>query len=346
MKYLKLGNTDLEVSTICLGTMTFGQQNTELEGHHQMDYAVERGINFFDTAEMYSVPSNPATQGSTERIIGSWFKKTGKRKEIILGSKVTGPSPSFKYISDDLGFSKPRIMDALEGSFKRLQTDYLDLYQLHWPERKSNFFSTLGYVQHEGDKWQDNFDEVIETLNNLIKDGKIRHWGLSNETAWGTMRTCSVSDRLGFPRPVSIQNPYNLLNRSFEVGLAEVCIREKVSMLVYSPMAFGLLSGKFHKKMDKPQDRLNQFKQMSRYNNDLSFEATKSYLKIAEDAGLSLAQMSLSFVNDRPFVTSNIIGSTNMEQLKENIDSIDLSLSSDILNEIERVHKEISNPAP
>ena len=346
MKYRKLGNTDIDVSVICLGTMTWGEQNTEAEGHEQMDYALTQGINFFDTAELYSVPGNPDTQGSTERIIGTWLEKTGNRDKIILGSKVTGPSPGLKYISPNLGFSRPRILEALEGSLKRLKTDYLDLYQMHWPERKTNFFSTLGYVHKHDDPWEDNFEEAINTMDDLVKEGKIRHWGLSNETAWGVMRTCSVSDVHQIPRPVSIQNPYNLLNRGFEVGLAEMCIREKISHLVYSPMGFGLLSGKYHKKTDKPDDRINKYKQMARYNTPQSYEAAGKYLQIAEEAGLSLAQMSLAFVNDRPFVTSNIIGATTMNQLKENIDSINVNLTDDVLAAIEVVHKEISNPAP
>lgn len=345
MRYRKLGTTDIDVSVICLGTMTFGQQNTESEGHEQIDYALSKGINFIDTAEMYSVPGRPETQGSTERIIGTWLQKTGKRRDIILATKVTGPSPAFKHISDNLGFSKARIYDAIEGSFKRLQTDYIDLYQLHWPERKTNFFGQLGYVNHD-DQWQDNFEETIDTLDQLIKEGKIRHWGLSNESAWGVMRSCSIADKNDQKRPLSIQNPYNLLNRSYEVGLSEISFREKISLLAYSPMGFGLLSGKFHKGLDTPNDRINQFKNLVRYNGAKSHEATAKYMQIADDAGITPAQMALSFVNDRPFVTSNIIGATNMSQLKENISSIDIILSTDVLAAIDRIHAEISNPAP
>ena len=345
MRYRKLGNTDIDVSVICLGTMTFGQQNTEGEGHEQIEYALGQGINFMDTAEMYSVPGRPETQGSTERIIGSWLKKSGKRKEIILASKVTGPSPAFKHISDNLGFSRTRLREAIEGSFQRLQTDYIDVYQLHWPERKTNFFGQLGYVQFD-DQWKDNFEETIDALNEMIKEGKIRHWGLSNENAWGVMRTCGIADMKNLERPISIQNPYNLLNRSYEVGLSEISLREKISLLVYSPMGFGLLSGKFHKGLDTPNDRINQFKNLARYNGVKSHEATAKYIQIAEDAGLTPAQMALAFVNDRPFVTCNIIGATNMTQLKENIASIDITLPSDVLTEIDKVHAEISNPAP
>lgn len=346
MEYKKLGTSDIDVSAICLGTMTWGEQNTEAEGHEQMDYAITQGINFFDTAEMYSVPGRAETQGSTERIIGTWLKKTGKRKDIILATKVTGPSVPMRHISDNLGFSRSRILEAIEGSFKRLQTDYVDLYQMHWPERKTNYFGQLGYNHQADDAWQDNFEEAIGTMNDLVKEGKIRHWGLSNETSWGIMRTCAVSDMKGYPRPLSIQNPYNLLNRSYEVGLAEMSIRENISLLVYSPMGFGLLSGKFHKKLDTPNDRINKFKQLARYNSPQSYEATARYIAIAESAGLTPAQMALAFVNSRTFVTSNIIGATSMVQLKENIDSIHVKLSSDVLAAIDVVHKEISNPAP
>jgi aryl-alcohol dehydrogenase-like predicted oxidoreductase len=325
--------------------MTFGQQNTEAEGHEQIDYAISKGINFIDTAEMYSVPGRPETQGSTERIIGTWLKKSGKRNDIILATKVTGPSPAFRHISDHLGFSKKRILEAVEGSFKRLQTDFIDVYQLHWPERKTNFFGQLGYIHHD-DQWQDNFEETVEILDMLIKEGKIRHWGLSNESAWGIMRTCSIADRKNQPRPLSIQNPYNLLNRSYEVGLSEISIRENISLLAYSPMAFGLLSGKFHKGIDTPNDRINQFKNLARYNGAKSHEATALYMQIADEAGISAAQMALSFVNDRPFVTSNIIGATTMDQLIENISSIDIILTPDIIAAIDSVHAEISNPAP
>jgi aryl-alcohol dehydrogenase-like predicted oxidoreductase len=328
-----------------LGTMTFGQQNTESEGHEQLEYATNNGINFIDTAEMYSVPGRPETQGATERIIGTWLQKSGKREEIVLATKATGPSPAFKHISENLGFSKSRLIEALEGSLIRLKTDYIDVYQLHWPERKTNFFGQLGYVQHDS-QWQDNFDETLETLQAMVTTGKIRHWGLSNETAWGVMRTCGLADLNGLNRPLTIQNPYNLLNRSFEVGLAEIAIRENIGLLAYSPLGFGLLSGKFHKHIDTPNDRINQFKNLARYNGAKSHEATAKYIQIAEEAGISPAQMALAFVNNRPFVNSTIIGATNMSQLKENISSAAIVLSPDILSAIDKVHMEISNPAP
>ncbi len=346
MKYTTLGNTEIKVSKICLGTMTFGNQNTEAEGHEQMDYALANGVNFFDTAELYAVPSTAEVQGKTEKIIGTWFKKSGKRKEVFLATKITGPSPNLSFIRPELNFSKEQIHTALEGSFKRLQTDYVDLYQLHWPERRANFFGKLGYKHSESDPWEDNFAEVIDTLDDLVKEGKIRTYGISNETPWGVMRHLQEGKRNRNIRPQSIQNPYSLLNRSFEVGLAEMAIREKVGLLAYSPMAFGLLSGKYHKKIDKPSDRLNTFKVMSRYSSDNCYKATEEYLKIAENNGLSLAEMSLAFVTDQPFVTSNIIGATSIDQLKENIGSAAITLSSEILAEIDKVHGVISNPAP
>ena len=347
MELRKLGRTDLEVTKICLGTMTWGRQNTEAEGHEQMDYAVEQGINFFDTAEMYAVPASKESSGKTEEIIGTWFKKTKKRSEIVLASKITGFSHGLTFIRNhQLDFSKEQIHAALEGSLTRLGTDYLDLYQLHWPQRKTNFFGQLGYVHNPNDPWEDDFLSVIETLNDLVKEGKIRHWGLSNETAWGMMQAIRVAEKHDLPVPVSTQNPYNLLNRSYEVGLAECSLREKCSLLAYSPMGFGLLSGKYHKELDTPKDRINLFPQLPRYNSTQSWEATDKYLQIAEKHDLTLAQMSLAFVSQQPFVTSNIIGATSMVQLKENIGSAAIHLSAEILKEIDGVHKEISNPAP
>jgi len=345
MRYRKLGATDLEVSVICLGTMTFGQQNTEAEGHAQLEYALDQGINFIDTAEMYSVPGRKETQGATEKIIGTWLASGSRRAEIILATKATGPSPNFSYISPELGFSKKRLQEALHHSLQRLQTDYIDVYQLHWPERKTNCFGVLGYTTHDV-QWQDNFEEAQQTLDDFVREGKIRYWGLSNETPWGVMRTCAEANKTGTARPLTIQNPYNLLNRSFEVGLAEMVLRENISLLAYSPLGFGRLSGKFLEGTDTPADRINQFKNLARYNGANSLEATQRYAAIAAEAGLSFAQMSLAFVNDRPFTTSTIIGATTMEQLAENIGSIHVTLSSDTLEAIDRVHAEISNPAP
>ncbi|GLR15585.1 aldo/keto reductase [Portibacter lacus] len=346
MKYSKLGNSDIKVSKICLGTMTFGRQNTEAEGHAQLDYALDHEVNFIDTAELYAVPSEQPYQGKTEEIIGTWLKKSGRRKDIILGTKITGPSKPLSFIRPKLNFSKEQIHLALDKSMKRLQTDYVDLYQLHWPERKTNFFGKRGYVHHENDEWQDNFGEILNTMDDLVKEGRIRHWGISNETPWGMMHHLEKSAVTGKSRIVSIQNPYSLLNRLFEVGLAEMAIREKVGLLAYSPMAFGLLSGKYHNGNDRPEDRINKFEAMSRYSNDRAHEATRRYMKIAEEAGISVAQLALAFVNQQAFVTANIIGATNMEQLKENIDSIHVTLSDETLAKINEVHEEIPNPAP
>lgn len=346
MKYSILGNTDLKVSKICLGTMTFGEQNSEAEGHTQMDYALDKGVNFIDTAELYAVPGRKETQGSTERIIGTWIKARKNRDQFILGTKVTGPSAGLKYIRNPLKFNREQINMAIEGSLKRLQTDYVDLYQLHWPERKANFFGKRDYPADPNDTWEDNFLSVMEVLNDLVKEGKIRHWGISNETAWGAMHYLNLADKHNLPRPVSIQNPYSLLNRLYEVGLSEVSLREQCGLLAYSPMAFGLLSGKYHKGIDDDGARLNVFKQMSRYNSDTSYKATEKYLKVAEKYELSLAQLSLAFINTRPFTTSNIIGATTMEQLRENIASIDVEITDEMLKDINAIHAEIPNPAP
>ena len=345
MEYRQLGKTDIKVSAICLGTMTYGEQNTESEAHEQMSFALDQGVNFFDTAELYAIPSRKETQGLTEKYVGTWFKSSGNRDKVILATKVTGPSPNLRYISDNLGFSKERIKEAIDLSLQRLQTDYIDLYQLHWPERKTNYFGVRGYTSHD-DKWIDNVEESIDTLMELQKEGKIRHYGLSNETPWGVMRHLTFTRSKGYADCVSIQNCYNLLNRLFEVGLSEMAIRESCGLLAYSPMAFGLLSGKYHKKEDRDDARLNQFKQMSRYNNDQCYDATSRYLEIAEANNMTLAQMSLAFINHMPFVTSNIIGATSMAQLRENIASIYVKLSKSVLKEIEAVHATIPNPAP
>ena len=348
MKYTTLGNTDLKVSKICLGTMTWGEQNTEADGHAQMDYALAQGVNFWDTAELYSVATRKETYGSTERIIGSWFKKTGQRDKVILATKIAGPSPNLPWIREGkIDFSKASMKAAIEGSLQRLQTDYVDLYQLHWPERRTNFFGQLGYKHKESDAWEDNIQEVVEGMQELIQQGKVRHFGISNETPWGMKRYLEVADKYDLPRPVSIQNAYSLLNRSFEVGLAEMAIREKVGLLAYSPMAFGLLSGKYNKGLDKPGDRMNKFgKVLPRYHGELSKAATDAYLKIAESFNVSLAQLALAWVTTRPFTTSNIIGATTMEQLKENIHSIHLDVGKEVTKAIEGVHAAISNPAP
>ena len=347
MEYRQLGRTDLKVTNMCLGTMTFGQQNTEADAHEQMDYAYEQGINFFDTAELYAVPARAETNGLTEKYIGTWFNQSKKREKIILATKIAGPNPNLKFIRNhQLDFSKEQLNAALEGSLTRLKTDYVDIYQLHWPQRPTNMFGKLGYTHDPNEKWEDDFMEVLQTVADLIKAGKIRHFGLSNETPWGLMHVIRMAEKHGLPVPVSIQNPYNLLNRTFEIGLAECSIREKCGLLAYSPMGFGLLSGKYHKKLDTPDNRINQFKSLPRYNSPQSWAATEKYLALAEKEGISLAQMALAFVNQQAFVSSTIIGATTMEQLTENIASIDVVLSPEILTAIEAVQAIIPDPAP
>ena len=346
MKYDTLGNTDLKVSKICLGTMTFGEQNTEAEGHEQMDYALDQGINFFDTAELYSIPGRAETQGSTEKIVGTWLKSRNNRDKIVLATKITGPAASLKYIRNPLKFDRAQITAAVEQNLSRLQTDYIDLYQLHWPERKTNFFGKRGYVHNEKDPWEDNMLEILEVMQDLMKEGKIRYFGISNETPWGLANYLKIAEHNDLPRVMSVQNPYNLLNRLYEVGMAEISIRESAGLLAYSPMAFGLLSGKYHLGKADENSRINKFKQMSRYNSKVCYKATELYLKIADKHNLSLAQLSLAFVNTRPFVTSNIIGATSMEQLKENLSSINVDFTKEVMKDIEEVHSVIPNPAP
>jgi aryl-alcohol dehydrogenase-like predicted oxidoreductase len=345
MKYTTLPNTDIKISKICLGTMTFGQQNTEADGHAQMDYALENGVNFFDTAEMYSVPARQETYGSTEKILGTWFKKTGKREEVVLASKIAGPNPNFGYMREKVDFSPASIKFALDQSLQRLQTDYIDLYQLHWPERKANFFGQRGFKVQD-DAWEDNIQNVLETLDGFIKEGKIKHIGLSNETPWGIMRFLEKSKYQNLPKIKTVQNPYSLLNRLFETGSAEICIRENVGLLAYSPMAFGVLSGKFLSGESHPNARIKLFPQFARYNSAQCAEATKLYQEIAHKNGLTLTELSLAFVTQQAFVSSTIIGATTMEQLKENIATIDVVLSDEIIAEINAVHTVIPDPAP
>jgi len=345
MKYTNIPNTKIKVSKICLGTMTFGQQNTELEAHEQLNYAVEQGVNFIDTAEMYSVPAQAATQGSTERFIGSWLKNQ-KRENLVVASKVAGPNESFKYMRENLGFSKSAIEDALTKSLKRLQTDYIDLYQLHWPERKTNFFGKRNYEHNTNDKWEDNFKEVIETLDGFVKAGKIRHYGVSNETSWGVMRHISESNNHNLTRCKTIQNAYSLLNRLFEINLAEVAMRENVGLLAYSPLAFGVLSGKYLNGNLPDNSRIKLFKQYNRYSNTQCDFLTSKYAELAEDLNISLTHLALAFVNQREFVTANIIGATTMQQLKENIGSIHVELSEETLKEIDKIQELQPNPGP
>ncbi|UII74467.1 NADP(H)-dependent aldo-keto reductase [Flagellimonas sp. HMM57] len=346
MKYTRLPHTDIKVSKLCLGTMTWGRQNSEEEGHEQMDYALEQGINFFDTAELYPIPAKKELYAVTEEIIGKWFKKTGNRDKVVLATKIAGRAEFAKFIRAT-GFSKDSIIKAVEGSLQRLQTDYIDLYQLHWPERNTNYFGQRGYNAHAIDPWEDNIHQVLETLRDLIAEGKIRQVGISNESPWGTMRFLEESKvHRSLPRMLTLQNPYSLLNRLFEIGLSEISMRENIGLLAYSPMAFGVLSGKYLDEIKPRKARMTLFPHYSRYSGETATEATKKYFQLAQDHGLSLAQMALAFVNTRPFLTSNIIGATTMEQLKENIESIDVELSDEVLKGIEDIHNELPNPAP
>ncbi|MBU3028063.1 NADP(H)-dependent aldo-keto reductase [Zobellia galactanivorans] len=346
MEYTTLPHTDIEVSKICLGTMTWGNQNTEAEGHEQMDFALDKGVNFFDTAELYPVPAHPDRHSDTEKIIGTWFKKNGNRDKVILGTKIAGKADFTKFIRTT-GFTPDSIRSAVDASLERLQTDYIDLYQLHWPERNTNYFGKRGYTHDVSDHWEDNIHQVLETLRDLIREGKIRQVGISNETPWGTMRFLTESKvHASLPRAITIQNPYSLLNRQFEVGLSEISIREKVGLLAYSPLGFGTLSGKYLGGMQPATARITLFPNYKRYSSEQAVRATEKYHKLAQEHGLSMAQMALSFVNTRPFVTSTIIGATSIEQLDQNIASIDLTLSEEVLKGIDEIHNAIPNPAP
>ena len=345
MKDNTLPNSGINVGKICLGTMTFGEQNTEAEAHEQLNYALSKGVNFLDTAEMYAVPGRKETQGNSERYIGSWLKNQ-KREDIIVASKITGPNPGLSYIRNPLNYSNESIAIAIENNLKRLQTDYIDMYQLHWPERTSNFFGKLNYKHNFDEKWKDNFHQVIEKLDGLVKEGKIRQYGVSNETPWGLMRHLEESKNNNLTRVQTIQNPYSLLNRTFEIGLAEVSMREQVGLLAYSPLAFGVLSGKYLGGKLPEKSRLKLFPVFSRYANEQAVYLTQQYADLAQKYGLSLPQLSLAFVNQQPFVKSTIIGATTMAQLKENIDSFDVVLSEEILQEIDQIQLVQPNPAP
>ena len=346
MKYKKLGDTDIDVSLICLGTMTFGEQNTQEEGFQQMDYAVENGINFFDTAELYAIPPKEKTYGKTEEIIGNWFKKKKNRKKIILASKIAGPGLKWIRGGGDQ-FSPESIEEALNNSLLRLKTDYIDLYQLHWPERNTNYFGDLNYEHDEKEKKWNKFDIILKTLKKFIDQGKIRYIGLSNETPWGFSKFLQIADEQKLPRIVSVQNPYSLVNRSYEVGMSEISIREKSGLLAYSPLAAGYLTGKYRNNKIPKNSRMDLFyENYPRYHNQRTYDAVDEYFKIAQKNNMSLTQLSQAFVNSRDFVTSNIIGATTMKQLKENIGSINISLNQKIIEEINLIHENIPNPAP
>ena len=346
MEFRKLGNTDIDVSLICLGTMTWGEQNSEKEAHEQLDYALDSGINFIDTAELYPVPPKKETQGLTDQYIGNWIGLRKNRDKFILASKVTGRSGMDWFRGSETRLDRDNILQSVEASLKRLKTDYIDLLQLHWPDRKSNFFGNLDYKHSEEDDFIP-LELQLEALAELVKSGKVRYIGLSNETPWGVAKFLELSKTNNLPRIVSVQNPYSLLNRSFEIGLSEIAIRENCGLLAYSPLAFGVLSGKYLGGKKPKGARLTLFgDQFTRYTKERSIQATEEYERIAKKHNLDFAQMSLAFINRQPFLTSNIIGATTMEQLKSNIGSLGISLSEDIISDIETVHSSNPNPSP
>jgi aryl-alcohol dehydrogenase-like predicted oxidoreductase len=346
MKYTTLLKTSIKVSKICLGTMTWGNQNTQEEAFEQMNYALEKGVNFFDTAELYPVPATPATYADTERIIGNWFQKTGNRENVVLASKIAGGGDYTKHIRTG-GFTKKNITEAIEASLQRLQTDYLDLYQLHWPSRGVNCFGVRDYPYQTATKEAENHLEILETLNAFVKAGTVRAIGLSNETPWGTMKYLQTANAHNLVRPVTIQNSYSMIHRAYEAGMSEVSLREDIGLLAYSPLAQGVLSGKYLDGKSPEGSRGNLFPRfIARYMGDGSLEAVKRYEAIAKKNRITLTELSLAFVNQLPFVTSNIIGATKMSQLKENIGSIYIELSEETLQEIAEVHAMIPNPAP
>ncbi|ORE85252.1 aldo/keto reductase [Oceanococcus atlanticus] len=344
MKYRPLGRTGLDVSLIGLGTMTWGEQNTQDQAFEQLDYAIDQGINFIDAAEMYPVPPKAETQGATERILGNWLKARGKRDDVILATKVLGRADWLPWVRGGPTLDRASVLAACDDSLRRLQTDVIDLYQVHWPDRETNFFGKLGYTAPTTDN-SVPIEETLDALDSLVKAGKVRHIGVSNETPWGVAEYLRLARDNNKPRIASIQNPYSLLNRSYEIGLAEFADREAVGLLAYSPLGFGVLSGKY---LDAtPADaRITLFPRFGRYTNPESIAATRAYVEIARDAGLDPAQMALAYINARPFTASNLIGATSMTQLRSNIASVSLELTDDVLNAIEAVHCSQPNPAP
>jgi aryl-alcohol dehydrogenase-like predicted oxidoreductase len=347
MIYRKLGNTDINVSVICLGTMTWGQQNTRDEAFEQMDYALSQGVNFIDTAELYAIPPKADTYGRTEEIIGRWLQTRGNREQIVLASKIAGPGEDWipHIRNGKTRFNRIDIASALDASLQRLHTDYLDLYQLHWPQRQTNFFGKPGF-ETPADEHMTPIVETLEALAEQVKAGKVRHVGLSNETPWGVMQFLHYAELAGLPRIVSVQNPYSLLNRSYEIGLAEISWREKVGLLAYSPLGFGVLSGKYLDGAHPDNARLTLFPDYTRYSSEAAINATQKYVVLAGKHQLDPAQMALAYVNSRPFLTSTIIGATTMEQLKTNIDSVRLTLPVEVIQAIEAIHIAHPNPSP
>lgn len=352
MEYSKLGKTGLDVSRVCLGTMTWGEQNTEAEGHEQMDYAVDQGVNFFDTAELYSVPATERTCGKTEEIIGAWFQKTGKRQDIILATKVAGPG--VPWIRDGEFLTGKSVRAAIDGSLKRLQTDYVDLYQLHWPNRPFPHFGTnhagmINFSAHNTSQIENNLIDILTAMDEVVKAGKVRHMGLSDDSAWGIMKYLEMADKNKLPRIESIQNEFSLLNRSDDPYVAEVCVREEVSYLPWSPLAMGFISGKYTGQEWPKNSRYQVAKDIgadcgSYRDCDQTHAAVPEYIAVAEKHGLDVCQMALKFVDMQNFVTSTIIGATSMEQLKTDIDAFDIELSADVIADIDEVYKKYPIP--
>jgi len=346
MEYRKLGHTGLDVSAICLGTMTWGQQNSEAEAHEQMDYALGQGINFFDCAELYPIPPKPETQGRTEEYIGSWFASRNNRDKVIIATKVNGRSKSDWFRNEGCGcrLSPQQINEAVNKSLKRLRTDYIDLYQLHWPDRPMRLFGGLEY-EHD-DTEHHPIEETLGVLAKLIEQGKVRHVGISNETAWGTMSYLEAAKSNGLPRVASIQNAFNLVNRAFEIDLSEISYRENIGLLAYSPLGQGTLTGKYLNGAQPPGSRKVLFERIKRYETPTAEQAIGAYVALAQEHGLDPAQMAIQFVTTRPFVTSSIIGATSMAQLETDIGSVDVELSEVVLNGIEEIHRTYTNPCP
>jgi aryl-alcohol dehydrogenase-like predicted oxidoreductase len=347
MDYRQLGNSDIQVSALCLGTMTFGEQNNEADGHAQLDMALDAGVNFIDTAEMYAIPPRQETQGLTETIIGTWLSQRGCRDKVVLATKVAGPGRDWlTYIRGGGNrLDRRNIEQAVHDSLRRLQTDVIDLYQLHWPDRHTNFFGRLGYQHHE-DPEAIPLLETLQVLGDLVQAGKIRQIGLSNETPWGVMKCVALAEQYGLPRVVSVQNPYSLLNRTYEIGLAEIAHREQAGLLAYSPLGFGVLSGKYLDGAKPEGARLTLYENYTRYSSPQAQTATYEYVRLAREHDLDPAQMALAYVTSRPFVTSNIIGATTLEQLASNLASGELTLSDEVLADIESVHLGHPNPSP
>ena len=346
MKYRQLGRTDIQVSIICLGSMNWGVQNTESEGHAQLDLAVDAGINFIDTAEMYPIPPGPETYGRTEEIIGTWLKKRPDRDKLIIATKIAPPGKNRSWIrgqSNKLDFNN--IQRAVDDSLMRLQTDYIDLYQVHWPERFTNYFGQLNYT-HNPDRDGTPIEESLEALDKVVRSGKIRNVGVSNETPWGLHEYLRVAGLKSLARIVTVQNPYNLLNRTFEIGMSEIAIREKVGLLAYSPLGFGVLTGKYLARQKPENARLTVNSSYKRYQNDNGIKMTESYVNLAKEHNISPAQMALAFILTREFLTSVIISASTLEQLKTNIDCINIELPESILKKIDSLHFQQPNPCP